>query len=114
MKLKKTILGMAVVAVAGTNVYLANEVRIEKDELSLLNLENIAEGQENRSSEDKYTCTEGKLDFGEEDCVKSEGSGYINGTYYSRIEYQDIFYFCDGFSKDACSPKNERHCSYGG
>ena len=46
MKLRNKILAMAVVAVAGTNVYLANDIRVQRNELSLLNLENIAEADE--------------------------------------------------------------------
>ena len=46
MKLKKTILGMAVVAVAGVNVWLANDVNARNNVLSMLNLENIAEATE--------------------------------------------------------------------
>ena len=46
MKLKKTILGLAVVAVAGVNAWLANDVMSAKNDLSLLNLENIADAQE--------------------------------------------------------------------
>lgn len=46
MKLRNKILAMAVVAVAGVNVYLANDIRVQRNELSLLNLENIAEGSE--------------------------------------------------------------------
>ncbi len=37
---------MAIVAVAGVNVYLASDVIEQKNKLSLLNLENIAEAQE--------------------------------------------------------------------
>ena len=46
MKLKKTILGLAVVAVAGVNAWLANDVRLAKNELSLVNLENVADASE--------------------------------------------------------------------
>ena len=37
---------MAVVAVAGFNTYLANDIRVQRNELSLLNLENIADADE--------------------------------------------------------------------
>ena len=43
MKLRNKILAMAVVAVAGFNTYLANDIRVQRNELSLLNLENIAD-----------------------------------------------------------------------
>ena len=46
MKLKKTILGLAVVAVAGVNAWLANDVRLAKNDLSLVNLENVADASE--------------------------------------------------------------------
>ena len=46
MKLKKTILGLAVVAVAGVNAWLANDVMSAKNDLSLLNLENVADASE--------------------------------------------------------------------
>ena len=46
MKLRNKILAMAVVAVAGVNVYLANDIQVQKNSLSLLNLENIADASE--------------------------------------------------------------------
>ena len=46
MKLRNKILAMAVVAVAGVNVYLANDTKTQKNSLSLLNLENIAEAKD--------------------------------------------------------------------
>ena len=46
MRLRNKILAMAVVAVAGFNTYLANDIRVQRNELSMLNLENIAEAQE--------------------------------------------------------------------
>ena len=46
MKLRNKILAMAVVAVAGVNVYLANDVATAKNYLSFLNLETIADAQE--------------------------------------------------------------------
>lgn len=46
MKLKNKILAMAVVAVAGVNVYLANDVNAKNNALSLLNLENVADASE--------------------------------------------------------------------
>ncbi len=46
MKLRNKILAMAVVAVAGVNVYLANDVNARNCALSLLNLDNIAEASE--------------------------------------------------------------------
>ena len=53
MKLKKIILGLAVVAVAGVNAWLANDVMSAKNDLSLLNLENIAEADE-RDFQENY------------------------------------------------------------
>lgn len=46
MKLKHKILAIAVVAVAGINVYIANDMQEQRNNLSLMNLENIAEGFE--------------------------------------------------------------------
>jgi len=46
MRLRNKILAMAVMAVAGFNTYLANDIRVQRNELSLLNLENIADAQE--------------------------------------------------------------------
>ena len=46
MKIKRLVLGMAIVAVAGVNVYKANDVMEQQNGLSLLTLENIAEAQE--------------------------------------------------------------------
>jgi hypothetical protein len=46
MKIRNYILAMAVAAVAGVNVYLANDLRVQRNELSLLNLENIADADE--------------------------------------------------------------------
>ena len=46
MKLKHIIIGAAVAIGAGVNVYIANDIRVQRNELSLLNLENIADADE--------------------------------------------------------------------
>ena len=59
MKLRNYILAMAV---AGVNVYLANDIRVQRNELSLLNLENIAEAGDRSvtvNGETYYYGTEG-------------------------------------------------------
>ena len=59
---------MAVVAVAGTNVYLANDIRVQRNELSLLNLENIADADElwdHEGSSDDYNIYWDNLGNGE-------------------------------------------------
>ncbi len=59
MKLRNKILAMAVVAVAGVNVYLANDIQVQKNSLSLLNLENIAEAGDDGGdvqTDGPYTC----------------------------------------------------------
>ena len=65
---------MAVVAVAGFNTYLANDIRVQRNELSLLNLENIAEGQEQSPIENGNV-----------------GKGYEDISYYSE-DFQDWVY----------------------
>ena len=89
MKLKKTILGLAVVAVAGVNAYLANDVRLAKNQLSLLNLENVAEGQE-------------YVESGTHNEVASErrSDGLIWGTIKS--DDHEMVGYCDGSYRD-CS-----------
>ena len=54
MRFKKLLFNVAVVAVSAFNVYLVNDIRIMKNELSLLNLENIAESNEILGSEVIY------------------------------------------------------------
>lgn len=46
MKLRNKILAMAIVAVAGVNVYIANGNQTQNNNFSLLTLENIAEAEE--------------------------------------------------------------------
>jgi len=46
MKLRNKILAMAVVAVAGVNVYLANDAKARNSVVSLINLENVADAYE--------------------------------------------------------------------
>ena len=51
MKLRNKIIAIAVVAVAGVNAYLANDMNARNNEVSLMNMENIAEAQECEVSE---------------------------------------------------------------
>lgn len=96
MKLRNKILAMAVIAVAGVNVYLANNVQVKKNCLSLLNLENIAEASTLES-----TSVDGrKVDIvqnGESVTVieyfkpdEAPNGGIRNTTY------------CDGMSGEEC------------
>ena len=75
MKLKKTILGLAVVAVAGVNAWLANDVMSAKNDLSLLNLENIAEAYED-------------YDLGEGAYVRITNNGGYVATKYDWKKWQ--------------------------
>lgn len=46
MRIKNIVMGIAVAAIAGVNVYFANNAIEHKKNVSLLTLENIAEAQE--------------------------------------------------------------------
>lgn len=105
MKLKKTILGLAVVAVAGVNAWLANDVRLAKNELSLVNLENVADAQEVKATKwsgrttgcnypaDTYTCPELQL-------VSAPNSGSDSHWVWAIVYYL----YCD------CDDKTDRYC----
>lgn len=116
MKIKHIVLSVAVTIGAAVNVYLANDIRELTNNLSLLTLENIAEAQEGNPGDAGWASDKGELTFDEKDCIKGEGPGYDpNGTYHSRMEYVDVFYYCTGTPADKnCTPRTERHYSYGG
>jgi hypothetical protein len=60
MKLRNMFLAIAVAAVAGVNVYLANDIRVQRNELSLLNLEHIAEAVEGGEGSNNHNHSEVK------------------------------------------------------
>ena len=98
MKLRNRILAMAVVAVAGVNVYLANDIQVQKNSLSLLNLENIAEAGDGDGDGD------GDVDY-----------GYVVRRWCEPV-YQYGVAKCAEYSsgivkKVACEGKNMQKCT---
>ena len=87
MKLKHIIIGAAVAIGAGVNVYIANDIRVQRNELSLLNLENIAEADEviaeeinnitNTAYEPKATTAVCYKTVVETKTVTNEGNGSV-------------------------------------
>lgn len=115
MKIKRIFLGIAVAAVAGVNVYLANDIRVQRNELSLLNLENIAEALENWIIEygtptnkghhsSDYPCPQGTWEWadypGDSKCFER--------TYYGGAQYKvDVYRTdvnCVGEEPSKCTP----------
>lgn len=125
MKLRNKILAMALVAVAGVNAYLANDIRVQRNELSLLNLENIAEADEviseeiynitNTSYEPKATTAVCYKTVVETKTVTNEGGGSVgisstnaNGkhsaTTTTTTTTNYYVYPCLGSSGTPCTP----------
>ena len=87
MKLKKTILGLAVVAVAGVNAWLANDTNLYNSDLTLENVDQIAGATEifaeyvlfrEDGSIKKITYCDA---CGENECViDKNGGGTVVGT----------------------------------
>jgi len=102
MRLRNKILAMAVVAVAGFNTYLANDIRVQRNELSLLNLENIAEANEDVPIEGGgYTGNTETHQY-----TERNAKGYYNGQLvYMEVTYIDVS--CDGKNQCPCEP-----CTY--
>ncbi len=93
MKLRNKILAMAIVAVASVNAYLANDVMQQRNDISLMNLENIAEGYEFLTWNDYAGWVLIDVD------PMSDGSSSVNiywGTYSS-------WGFCDADEPGVCS-----------
>lgn len=81
MKLKNKIMAMAVVAVAGVNAYIADDVIAKNSEVSLLNLENMAEATE-RAGEVWHYGPDGNYSYicdgkTEEICADSENESWV-------------------------------------
>ena len=111
MRFKKLLFNVAVVAVSAFNVYLVNDIRIMKNELSLLNLENIAESNEIMFSEGSVYTTGGI--FPSATYVETEpmwvdvpNSGSGSHWVYAIVYY--IFLDCNGESNKPCSPYTRR------
>ena len=86
MKLRNKIMAMAIVAVAGVNVYLANDIRVQRNELSLQNLENIAEADEDGECLGSFVRRWVESDtYGITKCAE-----YTNAIVYNRCEGRDM------------------------
>lgn len=98
MKLRNKILAMAVVAVAGMNVYLANDIRVQRNELSLLNLENIAEAEECKTSVETQDMYNGHtLVISSNSCTNAMAiTDYNSGGQVANT------YTCDGTNNTYC------------
>ena len=108
MKLRNYILAMAV---AGVNVYLANDIRVQRNELSLLNLENIADACEDDPIEVGPNTT-GNLYISSQITYRGE-IGYSTTGTKRHMDVTYTYWDCDGKTNSPCTPYTDIHYSYG-
>lgn len=108
-KITKAIGTVVIVLISAVNVYLVNDIRITRNELSLLTIENIAETQEVQSSE-ALLINKGSLYIWGQ--TTYYGTGYDPYGTKKKMTITHIYYACDGKTDSQCTPHTKIHYVY--